>query len=99
VIGLLLYDAILLLPVIRFMQLYPVGNWRHPALAPAAGIAVVLVLYSIDGLFNAMLNPLFVMGAGGLMGLAPARAMQGVVNPVRIDRRMGVSEGARGGAT
>jgi hypothetical protein len=39
--------------------------------APAAVAAVAVTLHMIDNLMNAMLNPAFVLMAGGLAGLAP----------------------------
>ena len=40
----------------------------------AAIFAVLLPLHAIDNLFNAMLNPLFVLGLGGLSSVAAAAA-------------------------
>ena len=40
---------------------------------PAAAIAVVVDLYMLDGLFNGMLNPIYIIAAGGLLNIAPVR--------------------------
>jgi Na+-driven multidrug efflux pump len=37
-------------------------------LAGAAVFAVLLTLHSMDNLMNAMLNPIFILGLGGLAG-------------------------------
>jgi hypothetical protein len=39
--------------------------------------ATVLVLYVMDSLLNAMVNPIYLLGAGGLAGLATSRASTG----------------------
>ena len=69
VIGLTAFAASLTLPVFLLLKRIPVANWRHPGAAPAAAIAVLLSLYMWDNLFNAMINPIFVLGAGALTGM------------------------------
>jgi len=75
--GLFALVLAVLLPVARFVWLYPPRRWSEPGVAPAAGIAVLLALFMIDCLMNAMVNPVFVLGIGGLAG------MTGRVMPVR----------------
>lgn len=70
-IGLGLFNALLLLPVLRFIRNYPVRSWSTPVVAPAAAVAMVVLLYMIDNLFNAMINHVYALGVGGLAGLAP----------------------------
>ena len=43
--------------------------WSSLALAPAAGAAVLMLLYASDCLSNAMPNPVFMLLSGGLAGL------------------------------
>jgi hypothetical protein len=71
-VGLTASTAVLLLPVMVFLRRYPVRIWLHPAVAPAGALAVLLVLYCIDNLFNAMVNPIYSVAAGGLVGLLAA---------------------------
>ncbi len=68
--GLIMLYSSLLLPVIAFARRIKPIHWTHPAVAPAAAMAVMVVLYAIDCLFNAMINPLFTMAAGGLVSTA-----------------------------
>lgn len=68
-VGLAALPGVLLLPVLLLLRRYPVRMWGHPLVAPAAGLAIVLTLFMIDNLFNAMSNPLFMLAAGGLTGL------------------------------
>lgn len=89
-VGLVALGLTLLLPAARFAWLYPPRRWSDPAVAPAAAAAVLLALYAIDCLMNAMVNPVYLLAAGGLAGLAcpnvpPTRAE--VAAPVRGRRR------------
>jgi hypothetical protein len=70
--GLTVFYASQLLPVISFARKLRPVHWKHPAVAPAAGIAVIVTLYAIDNLFNAMTNPIFIVCAGGLVSTAAA---------------------------
>ena len=67
-VGLLSLMLSIMLPAILFVVRYPPWIWSHPTLAPAAALSMVLVLYMFDGLLNAMINPLFMLTAGSLMG-------------------------------
>lgn len=69
IFGLVSGTTVLLLPVVLFIFYYPAKTWSHPKIAPTAAIALVLVSYMIDNLFNAMTMPVFVLGVGGLSGL------------------------------
>ena len=68
VFGLLAMLGILFMPVLIFLYKYPVWLWRQPNIAPMAVMSIVLVLYMYDFLLNAMVNPIFMLTAGGLMG-------------------------------
>ncbi len=68
-VGLTALTAVLLLPILLLLRRYPVRMWGHPLVAPVGGIAILLALFMIDSLFNSMINPVFVLGAGGLAGL------------------------------
>ena len=68
VVGLASMTALFLLPVALLLVRYPPRTWRSPGCA-AAGLGVLLELYLIDNLSNAMINPIYIMAAGGLAGL------------------------------
>jgi hypothetical protein len=72
--GLVLLYLAMLMPIVRFLFLQPLAAWGRPECAGALACAVVVVLYMIDNLMNAMHNPVFIMMAGGLAGLPWARA-------------------------
>src|SRR5262249_25051681 len=69
-VGLTALWAAMLLPPARFLWAYPARQWTHPALAPGAAATVVVVLFMIDCLFNALYNPVYVLMAGGVAGAA-----------------------------
>lgn len=71
-VGLTALYLAMLLPVVRFLWVYPPRVWGQPACAPAAGLAVVVVLYMIDNLLNNMFNHVFVLAAGGLASMTAA---------------------------
>lgn len=58
------------LPTLGFIRRYPATFWFYPSVSSAAAIAVVLILYSIDSLFNALINPIFILACGGIAGVA-----------------------------
>lgn len=66
VYGLAALAATMLCPVIRAVVLFPPRLWSTPSFAPAAVLAVSLALYAVDGLLNAMVNPIMMLVAGGL---------------------------------
>ncbi len=72
--GLTALTASLLLPAALFAWWYPVRRWVDPRAGPAAALAILVVLYMIDNLFNAMFNPVYVMAAAGLVSLADRAA-------------------------
>jgi len=45
-------------------------EWSDPRYAPITGIAIVSLLYAMDCLFNAMVNPIFIVMLGAVTGMA-----------------------------
>jgi hypothetical protein len=72
-VGLVAITASLLVPAIAFAWRYPARTWLHPAVAPGGALAVLMALYAIDCLFNAMLNPIYLLVGGGLVSAAIGR--------------------------
>ena len=68
-VGLISLTASLLLPVLAFIQRYPARLWKNPKVAPAAAMAVLLALYMLDCVLNAMINPIYTLACGGIAGL------------------------------
>jgi hypothetical protein len=74
IFGLVSLYTALLMPAAVFVLRVKPPAWNAPVLAGACVFAVLLPLHAIDNLFNAMLNPLFMLGLGGLTGVAAAAA-------------------------
>ncbi len=81
--GLLAMLATFLSPAVWLLRRAPPSVWSRPALAPAAGLAVVATLYLVDCVPNGMVNPMFVLGIGGVTALATL-----VVKVRRPDERL-----------
>jgi hypothetical protein len=87
-LGLLSLFLAMLLPVVRFLWCRPVSTWLRPESAAATACAVVVVLYMIDNLMNAMNNHVFILMAGALAALPPSRAPAPPLPPSVTDRRV-----------
>ena len=70
VFGLISFTAMLIVPSLGFVFLrYPPSTWSNRKVAPAVGLALILVLYLLDSVLNAMTCPVFMLANGGLAGL------------------------------
>lgn len=63
-----------LVPVLALWRRHPPRTWWRPEALWPWVLALVLTLYAIDNLVNAMLNPIYLLIAGGLCGLASPRS-------------------------
>ena len=81
-VGLILLSIVQLLPATLFFRRFRVEQWDQPGLAPAAAIAVIMGLFSLDGLLNGMLNVIYVIAAGGLSNIVPSRSSPCARQPV-----------------
>jgi tetratricopeptide (TPR) repeat protein len=73
VVGLTLMTTTFLLPLFLLIVRIPPRSWIDPRYCSAAVMAVLLGLYMIDNLSNAMLNPLYALAIGGLTALDPGK--------------------------
>jgi len=67
--GLIAITLAILMPAMLYWGRCPPVWWDHPVAAAGAAFAVLLPLHMIDNLWNAMLNPIYVLVIGALMGL------------------------------
>jgi hypothetical protein len=67
-VGLTALTAAILLPAARVLRMSP-RKWLDAGLAATPLLATILSLHMIDNLMNAMVNPAFILAAGGLAGL------------------------------
>jgi len=74
IVGLAAFTAVILTPVWLTLKRFPTRYWSHPKAAPAAALAMVLILYMVDNLLNAMINPVFMLIAGALSAQAALKA-------------------------
>lgn len=81
VVGLVGFTGSLLFPIVLFIRSFPPAQWREAAVAPAAALAIVLILYTTDHLANGMINPVFMLVSGALTALS--------VNALRNDQPIG----------
>jgi hypothetical protein len=68
ILGLSAVMAAILLPTGLLCARIGASRWLEPATGPPAVLSVLLVMYMLDGLLNAMLNPAFIIAGGGLSG-------------------------------
>jgi hypothetical protein len=103
-VGLVTITLVLLLPFVLLLKRVPARQWGHPAYAGAVTLAMILMLWSIDNLFNAMHNPVYIIAAGGLSGFyigypaqmaAMRRAQQQQVAMMQLQQMRMVQEGRR----
>jgi O-antigen ligase len=69
-VGLAAAGLLLALPLLALLRAFPARVWDHPQVAPAAALAVVVALWAIDDLLNAMMSPVYPMLAGAVLSLA-----------------------------
>jgi hypothetical protein len=65
-VGLTSWAASMILPHARLLWNDGAPGWTRPEAAALVTLAAILILHVIDCLFNGLLNPVFVMAAGGL---------------------------------
>ena len=68
--GLSMLVLSILGPGMYFVFTVPPEKWRTPEYAPMAALSILLGLYMVDNLLNAMVNPIFILTAGSLAGVA-----------------------------
>ncbi len=67
-VGLTAMGILMLLPTAAVCWRLRPAELTSPAAAPVVALAVLLPLYACDCLMNAMLNPIYVLAMGGLLG-------------------------------
>jgi hypothetical protein len=73
-VGLIsLYTAMLLPTFSLFWTRYPARLWTNKKVSSAAVVALMTMLYMVDCLANAMINPIYILAAGGVAGLVLKR--------------------------
>ena len=78
-VGLTAITLVILLPSLLYWSRCPPKWWMHPMAASGAAFAVLLPLHMLDNLWNAMLNPIYVLLMGAMMGLGATAARRAKV--------------------
>ena len=60
----------LALPLLLLVRAIPVQRWSDPRIAPAASFSVVVGIWAVDDLFNAMMSPIFPALAGAVVSFS-----------------------------
>jgi hypothetical protein len=68
IVGLTAVTSIFLVPGILFWWRTHAADWSDPSFAAIAGFSVILVLYAIDNVLNAMVNPVITVCMGAVSG-------------------------------
>jgi hypothetical protein len=71
-VGLLALGAMLAIPPVALSRALPIRYWANPRIAPAAALAVTLLLWALDNLVNAMMTPVFAAIMGALVSFVLA---------------------------
>ena len=66
IVGLAAVTTIFILPGIRFWWRARATDWSDPSFAAIAALSVILALYAIDNILNAMLNPVITVCMGAV---------------------------------
>lgn len=86
-VGLTLLILSLLLPVCQLLLAFGLRGLLHPALAPAGAFAITLVLFAIDCIPNAMVNPIYMVAAGCVSNIALSARGMTAAQPARPRHR------------
>ncbi len=70
--NLVLLYSIYLTPVFLLLTKLKPRDWRSPAVAPLTGLAMIMLVYAMDNLFNSMQNPVYIVAIGAVSGMAMA---------------------------
>jgi len=71
IVGLISCFSSMLSPVITLFSIrYPASLWLNRKVAGAAALGVIVVLYMVDCILNAMINPIYILACGGIATLA-----------------------------
>lgn len=72
-VGLASLTAALLMGPALILRRFRPADMRHPAMGAVTVTAVLLTLHMCDNLLNAMVNPIFLLGLGGLVAIGAKR--------------------------
>jgi hypothetical protein len=80
--------TIFLLPGIRLWWRMKAADWSDPSFAAVAAFAIILALYAIDNILNAMLNPVITVCMGAVSAAALRRMTPAPGNPQAVEQQL-----------
>ena len=93
--GLLALGGVLALPALALLRRHPGRRWDAPAIAPAAALATIVLLFAVDSLPNAMVMPIFPAAAGVVLSFCLLCGRRRAARPTTA--RLVSSEASRAG--
>ena len=72
-VGLTSLELVMILPMALTLLRFPVRTWKDPLIMPVVTLSMVVLLQMIDFLSNAMLNPIYALAIGGVIGQSAVR--------------------------
>jgi hypothetical protein len=85
IVGLGIYFSLYLLPILTLLRRLSLRDWLDHRAAGAVAVTLVLCLCAWDNIFNAMINPVYIVALGGLSAVAAAcQPAQPPAHPVRM---------------
>jgi O-antigen ligase len=81
-LGVFSFIATFVLPLFLLWRRFPLRTWATPEVGPLAVVTVWLCIYMIDCLLNAMVNPVFALALGAVVGNAVSEYPPGEAEPV-----------------
>lgn len=93
-IGLLSLYGYYLIPPIVLLSKLKAREWCSAQCAPITGMAMVIMIYAMDCLFNTMENPVFIVATGAVAGMAASlsRSPAKQAQPLQQSRAAAVDE-------
>jgi hypothetical protein len=83
-VGLGAITLAFMLPPLLFLRRVSTAHWGKPVFAPAAALCVLLLMYALDNLPNAMINPIFILCNGAVVATATARVAARTTRVARL---------------
>lgn len=98
-VGLAFLLWFFLAPVVMFLSRWRSAAVTHPWLAPGLALSLVMCMFIIDCLFNAMPNIVYGLAAGAVAGLAPTPQLIAAMFPQAASGRAAATAADGGGTS
>ncbi|MDM8524530.1 hypothetical protein QUF80_14265 [Desulfococcaceae bacterium HSG8] len=82
-VGLLSTTLVMMLPMILLVLKCPPSLWKRPEYAPVAVLPLIVLLFTVDCLLNFMMNPIYIIFAGGVSTMLGIYGIRPIQYPVR----------------